>query len=59
MQVFAAEQSSRGRARRRSVVVVFAGLLAILSTVLLGASGAAMAEEASIRIANFTFDPPS
>jgi amicyanin len=43
----------------RALLLTLAGLLAILGLGLAASNGPALAEDATIKIANFTFDPPT
>jgi amicyanin len=43
----------------RGLLLTFAGLAAILGLSLVASGGGALADDATIKIANFTFDPPT
>jgi plastocyanin len=43
----------------RALLLTFAGLAAILGLSLVASGGGALADDATIKIANFTFDPPT
>jgi hypothetical protein len=45
--------------RVRALLLTLAGLVAILGLGLVTSGGQALAEDQTIKIANFTFDPPT
>ena len=51
--------ASRSTRAVRALLLTLAGLVAILGLGLASSSGRALAEDATIKIANFTFDPPT